>query len=120
MTSVVSRIGIASTRSGSSTVAVVVPATVQLEASPSAARVKPSSWLPEGPCLAEVAGRTATLRAGHYAEIPDGEAAMIPGSLGTVELSLRGDDLARRWSVERGASVRITRVRADHVGMTER
>ena len=68
----------------------------------------PSEWLPEGPCRAEVAGHGATLRAGHYAEIPHGEAAMIPGSLGTVELSLKGDDLARRWTVERGASVRIT------------
>lgn len=68
----------------------------------------PSAWLPEGPCRAEVAGHAATLRAGHYAEIPDGEAAMIPGSLGTVELSLKGDDLSGRWLVERGASVRIT------------
>ncbi|MFL6198087.1 MAG: S-adenosyl-l-methionine hydroxide adenosyltransferase family protein [Thermoanaerobaculia bacterium] len=68
----------------------------------------PAGWLPEGPCRAEVAGRSVTRRAGHYAEIPAGEAAMIPGSLGTVELSLKGDDLARRWIVERGASVRIT------------
>jgi S-adenosyl-L-methionine hydrolase (adenosine-forming) len=68
----------------------------------------PADWLPEGSCRAEVASRSVTLRAGHYAEIPDGEAAMIPGSLGTVELSLKGDDLARRWIVERGASVRIT------------
>ena len=49
MTSVVSRIGIASTSSGSSTVATVVPAAVQLAASPSAASTKPSSWLPESP-----------------------------------------------------------------------
>jgi S-adenosylmethionine hydrolase len=68
----------------------------------------PSGWLPDGPCRAEVAGRTVLRLASHYAEIPDGEAAMIPGSLGTVELSLNGDDLARRWSVERGAPVRIT------------
>lgn len=68
----------------------------------------PSVWLPDGPCRAEVAGRPVTRRAGHYAELPQGEAAIIPGSLGTVELSLKGDDLARRWSVERGASVRIT------------
>ncbi len=68
----------------------------------------PAGWLPEGPCRAEVAGRFVTVRAGHYAEIPDGEAAMIPGSLGTIELSIKGDDLARRWIVERGASVRIT------------
>jgi S-adenosylmethionine hydrolase len=68
----------------------------------------PADWLPDGPCRAEVAGRSLTRRAGHYSEIPNGDAAMIPGSLGTVELSLRGDDLARRWIVERGASVRIT------------
>ena len=67
----------------------------------------PAAWLPEGPCRAEIGGRPVTRRAGHYAEIPDGEAALIPGSLGTVELSLKGDDLARRWGVERGASVRI-------------
>jgi S-adenosylmethionine hydrolase len=68
----------------------------------------PAGWLPEGPCRAEVAGHAVTRRAGHYAEVPEGEAALIPGSLGTVELSLRGDDLARKWIVERGASVRVT------------
>jgi hypothetical protein len=68
----------------------------------------PADWLPDGACRAEIGGRSVTHRAGHYAEIPFGEAAMIPGSLGTVELSLKGDDLARRWIVERGASVRIT------------
>lgn len=73
----------------------------------------PSAWLPEGPCRAEVAGHAVTRRADCYAEIPDGidgidgEAALLPGSLGTVEISLKGDDLARRWAVERGASVRI-------------
>jgi S-adenosylmethionine hydrolase len=67
----------------------------------------PSSWLPEGPCQAGIAGRTMLRRASHYAEIPPGEAAMIPGSLGTVELSLNGDDLARSWRVERGDAVRI-------------
>lgn len=68
----------------------------------------PSAWLPERDCRAEVSGRTVTHRVSHYAEIPDGEAAMIPGSLGTVELSLKGEDLARQWIVERGASIRIT------------
>lgn len=68
----------------------------------------PSSWLPEGECRAQVGDRIVTRRASHYAEIPDGEAAMIPGSLGTVELSLKGADLAREWIVERGASIRIT------------
>jgi S-adenosylmethionine hydrolase len=67
----------------------------------------PAAWLPPGPCRAEVAGRVAALRASHYAEIAAGEAALLPGSLGTLELSLRGDDLARRWSVGRGAAVEI-------------
>lgn len=68
----------------------------------------PAAWLPDEPCRAEVAGRGVERRASHYAEIPAGEAAMIPGSLGTIELSLRGEDLARTWGVERGAAVRVT------------
>jgi len=73
----------------------------------------PGSWLPAVPCRAEVAGSTpgehfASFQVGHYAEIPAGEAALLTGSLGTVELSLNGDDLARRWGVARGAGVTIT------------
>ncbi len=67
----------------------------------------PAAWLPSGPCRAEVAGREIRRRAGHYAEMPAGEAALLTGSLGTVELSLNGEDLARRWSVGRGAAVEI-------------
>ncbi len=67
----------------------------------------PSDWLPAGSCAAEVEGRVARVRAASYAEIPDGEAAMIPGSLGTIELSLNRESLARRWGVPRGAAVRI-------------
>ena len=67
----------------------------------------PSDWLPEGACRAEVQGRKAFRKASHYAEIATGEAAMIPGSLGTVELSLRGDSLAGKWAVDRGAPVHI-------------
>ncbi len=75
----------------------------------------PTGWLPQGAdCRAEIAGypghsgHSVYHRVSHYAEIPEGEPAMIPGSLGTVELSLNGEDLARRWIVERGTSVRIT------------
>jgi len=72
----------------------------------------PASWLPAGPCRAEVSGGKpggliASIRVGHYAEIPAGEAALLTGSLGTVELSLNGDDLARRWGVARGAAVTV-------------
>jgi hypothetical protein len=72
----------------------------------------PAGWLPAGPCRAEVnggkpGGRIAPLRVSHYAEIPAGEAALLTGSLGTVELSLNGDDLARRWGVARGDAVTV-------------
>ncbi|HEY0555242.1 MAG TPA: SAM-dependent chlorinase/fluorinase [Thermoanaerobaculia bacterium] len=68
----------------------------------------PADWLPAGPCRAEVAGRATSRRADCYAEIPPDEAAMIPGSLGTVELSLNGGDLAGRWEIARGALVHMT------------
>jgi S-adenosylmethionine hydrolase len=68
----------------------------------------PAAWLPDGPCRAEVDGHAASRRVTHYAEIPPGEAAMLPGSLGTVELSLNGADLARAWGAGRGARVDIT------------
>ena len=53
VTSVVSRIGIASTSSGSRIVATVVPATVQLAASASEARPKPIVCAPESPMNTE-------------------------------------------------------------------
>lgn len=68
----------------------------------------PAAWLPAGPCRAEVGGFSTARRATHYAGIPPGEAALLAGSLGTVELSMNGEDLARRWRVARGAAVRIT------------
>jgi S-adenosylmethionine hydrolase len=73
----------------------------------------PWDWLPRGGvCRAEVESAQGSnitdRRVTHYAEIPPGEAAMLPGSLGTVELSLPGADLAVTWHVSRGAGVRIT------------
>jgi S-adenosylmethionine hydrolase len=68
----------------------------------------PAAWLPEGPCRTEVAGHTVTRRVTHYAEIPPGEAALLTGSLGTLELSLNGEDLARGWGVDRGASLTVS------------
>lgn len=73
----------------------------------------PAAWLPAVPCRAEVAGgkpggQIASLRVGHYAEIPAGEAALLTGSLGTLELSLNGDDLASRWGAVRGTAVTVT------------
>jgi hypothetical protein len=67
----------------------------------------PTDWLPPGPCRAEVDGHSTGRRAGHYAEAPPGEPALLPGSLGTLELAARGADLAGLWGVGRGARVRI-------------
>lgn len=68
----------------------------------------PAAWLPDGPCQARLGPHTARHRAGHYAGIPPGEAALVPGSLGTVELSLNGEDLAARWGARRGDAVAVS------------
>jgi S-adenosylmethionine hydrolase len=69
----------------------------------------PTSWLPAGVSFrAEVAGRSTGLWATHYAEIPAGEPALLPGSLGTLELALANGDLARVWGMGRGARVIVT------------
>ncbi|HEX7180794.1 MAG TPA: SAM-dependent chlorinase/fluorinase [Thermoanaerobaculia bacterium] len=68
----------------------------------------PFEWLPAGGCRVEAGSHATGRRATHYAEIPPGEAAFLPGSLGTVELSLNGEDLASQWTVVRGQEVRIT------------
>jgi len=73
----------------------------------------PAAWLPSGfaaalstgKCHAQVGDLAVTRLVTHYAEIPPGEAAILVGSLGTLELSMNGEDLARRWSVARGARV---------------
>jgi S-adenosylmethionine hydrolase len=67
----------------------------------------PWAWLPEGPCRVEVESHAADRRVTHYAEIPLGEAAFLPGSLGTVEVSKDGENLAREWHAARGAAVRV-------------
>jgi len=77
----------------------------------------PTAWLGGGsqdsdgrPAVlpVEVGGRVATARvATHYRELPPGEAGLLPGSLGTLELALDGGRLAAEWGVGRGAPVRI-------------
>jgi len=42
-----------------------------------------------------------------YDELPPGDPGILAGSLGTLELSLRGESLAERWATRRGASVRV-------------
>lgn len=75
----------------------------------------PAAWLgppetlrgPVGPRV-EVGAHATERWIAHYAELAEGEAGALVGSLGTVELSLRSRSLATRWGVERGAPVRIT------------
>ncbi|HYU31650.1 MAG TPA: SAM-dependent chlorinase/fluorinase [Thermoanaerobaculia bacterium] len=68
----------------------------------------PAAWLPTGSCRVEVGSRATERHASCYAEILPGEAAFLSGSLGTIELSLNRDNLAREWGVARGTVVRIT------------
>jgi S-adenosyl-L-methionine hydrolase (adenosine-forming) len=67
----------------------------------------PAGWIPAAPFRVEVGFHATRHRVSHYAEIPPGEAAILPGSLGTVEISVNGEDLACRWKVRRGDPVRI-------------
>jgi S-adenosylmethionine hydrolase len=74
----------------------------------------PTAWLPSPlpPLLAEIGpeigGYIVTRFVSHYRQIPKGEAALLPGSLGTLELSMDGTDLSRVWGVSRDAEVRVT------------
>jgi hypothetical protein len=70
----------------------------------------PSSWVggSERPDVnVEVDGRTIRRLVTHYEEISPGEAAILPGSAGTLELSLRGESLSRQWNIRRGSGVRV-------------
>ncbi len=60
-----------------------------------------------GQVAARVGSHTTTRLAGHYEEIPRYEAALMVGSLGTLELAMRGENLARRWGVVPGAAVLV-------------
>jgi S-adenosylmethionine hydrolase len=73
----------------------------------------PWAWLPEGRCRVEIESHVTDRRVTHYAEIPPGEAAFLPGSLGTVEVSKDGENLAREWHAGRGAAVRIVPLGAE-------
>lgn len=67
----------------------------------------PADWLPDVPCRVGIGSHSVQARASHYAAIPSGEAALLTGSLDTLEISWNGEDLARRWRVRRGAAVNV-------------
>ena len=73
----------------------------------------PSDWL-EGNLDRVVVGKLVVKRyARYYAEIAVGESAVVPGSLGTLEISKRDGDLATDGAVERGMSVRVLMAQRD-------
>ena len=67
----------------------------------------PSDWLPAGDLRTGVGGHTVRQRASHYTDMVPGEPTLVPGSLGTAEVSMRGENLATVWRVRRGVAVRI-------------
>jgi S-adenosyl-L-methionine hydrolase (adenosine-forming) len=67
----------------------------------------PAAWLGSRRHETRVGAHSTRRTARYYAELEPGEAAVIPGSLGTLELSLNGEDLARRWGVGRGDRVEV-------------
>jgi S-adenosyl-L-methionine hydrolase (adenosine-forming) len=79
----------------------------------------PAAWLPAAltgeatatarttHILARVGSHTAAQLADHYEQIPRYGVAVMIGSLGTLELAMRGEDLASRWGVDPGAAVQV-------------
>ena len=72
----------------------------------------PSGWLPQDIAFRATLGvegraTSATRRVGCYAELAPGEAGLLDGSLGTIELSLSGASLAEAWEVGRGDRIEI-------------
>jgi hypothetical protein len=65
----------------------------------------PTRWLPAGPVMVSLGSHSTGHRADFYGQIPAGEAAVLPGSLGTLELAAEGESLAERWLIERGREV---------------
>jgi S-adenosyl-L-methionine hydrolase (adenosine-forming) len=65
-----------------------------------------ATWVAQvGDAASAPPARVARVRC--YDELPPGEPGILVGSLGTLELSLRGESLAARWATRRGAAVRL-------------
>lgn len=67
----------------------------------------PAAWCDGSDLRLSVEDHAATRTVDHYAELEPGEVGILVGSLGTIEVSLNGTDLARAWQVSRGMEVRI-------------
>lgn len=62
----------------------------------------PTEWLGNAGCEVRIGGHATSLVVDHFAQLPPGRPGALPGSLGTLELSLDGASLAALWGVERG------------------
>ena len=67
----------------------------------------PAAWLPAGGAELRVREHRVRHRASHYAAMQPDLPTAIVGSLGTVEISLRGAPLAAAWRVAVGDAVRV-------------
>lgn len=68
----------------------------------------PTEWLPaDRPFTATVAGHSTGRRVDHFSQLRPGEAGVLPGSRGTLEMSLDRASLAESWGVGRGQRVLI-------------
>jgi S-adenosylmethionine hydrolase len=67
----------------------------------------PGTWLPARGCELGLRQHRARQRADHYAAMAAGEPTLVIGSVGTIEISLRGESLAHAWGVESGDDVWI-------------
>jgi S-adenosylmethionine hydrolase len=67
----------------------------------------PSAWLGNAACEVWVTTHSTRRLVTHYAALAPREPGVLAGSLATLELALRGDSLALRWGVSRGAGVLV-------------
>ena len=67
----------------------------------------PSAWLSATPGRSTVGSLAVGHYATHYAELEPGTPAILPGSLGTLEIALRDSNLAAEKGLRRGDTVHI-------------
>ncbi|MEM7049667.1 MAG: SAM-dependent chlorinase/fluorinase [Acidobacteriota bacterium] len=67
----------------------------------------PTAWAGQRACESLVEGHRTEVRADHYAALAADQPALLPGSLGTLELALRDRSLAASWGVPRGVPLLI-------------
>lgn len=67
----------------------------------------PCEWLPHRPFTAAIGRLRTSRRCSHYVEIPHGELALLCGSLGTLEASMRSASAASACRVEAGEPIQI-------------